>query len=103
MVLLKRGEYMIYVVCTNKLEEKDVTIFMEAAIEHAKMSKDVDEGCIAFDISEYNEEDKEIVFFERWENKECLEKHASRCKGLALLDVLNKSRFDKSLKIYEIV
>lgn len=94
---------MIYVVCVNKLEEKDVPIFMETAIEHAKMSKEIDEGCIAFDISEYDEKEKEIVFFERWESKECLEKHANRCKGLPLLDTLNKSRFDKSLKIYEII
>ena len=93
---------MIYVVCVNKLEEKDVNVFMLAAKEHAKMSKGIDDGCIAFDVSEYNKEDKEVVFFERWENKECLQKHADRCKGLALLDVLNKSRFDKSLKIYEI-
>lgn len=94
---------MIYVVCTNKLEEKDVPIFLEAALEHARMSKEIDEGCIAFDVSEYIEEEKEIVFFERWESKECLDKHALRCKGLPLLDVLNKSRFDKSLKIYEII
>ncbi len=93
---------MIYVVCVNKLEEKDVPIFMLAAKEHAKMSKGIDDGCIAFDVSQYNKEDKEIVFFERWENMECLQKHADRCKSLPILDVLNKSRFDKSLKIYEI-
>ena len=93
---------MIYVVCVNKLEEKDVPVFMVAAKEHAKMSKGIDDGCIAFDVSEYNKEDKEIVFFERWESEECLKKHAERCKGLPLLDVLNKSRYDKSLKVYNI-
>lgn len=94
---------MIYVVCTNKLEAKDVNVFMTAAKEHAKMSKVLDEGCIAFDISEYNKETKEIVFFERWESKECLDKHAKRCQGLPLLEVLNMSRFDKDLKIYNII
>ena len=94
---------MIYVVCVNKVEEKDVPVFMTAALEHAKMSKGIDDGCISFDVSDYNEEDKEIVFFERWESKEDLDKHAARCKGLPLLDVLNKSRFDKSLKIYTII
>lgn len=94
---------MIYVVCVNKVEEKDVPVFMKAALEHAKMSKGIDDGCIAFDVSEYNKEDKEIVFFERWESKEDLDKHANRCKGLPLLEVLNKSRFDKSLKIYTII
>lgn len=93
---------MIYVVCVNKLEKDDVNVFMVAAKEHAKMSKALDDGCIAFDISEYNEETKEIVFFERWENQECLDKHAKRCKGLPLLDILNASRYDKDLKIYPI-
>ena len=94
---------MIYVVCTNKVNKEDKEVFLKAALEHAKMSKGIDDGCIAFDVSEYNEEKKEIVFFERWENKECLDKHANRCKGLPLLDVLNASRFDKDLKIYSII
>lgn len=94
---------MIYVVCTNKLEKENVAVFLTAAKEHAKMSKGLDDGCIAFDVSEYNEETKEIVFFERWENKECLDKHAERCKGLPLLDILNSSRYYKDLKIYTIL
>ena len=94
---------MIYVVCTNKLEKENVDIFLKAALEHAKMSKGIDDGCIAFDVSQYNAETKEIVFFERWESMECLQKHAERCKGLPLLDILNSSRFDKDLKIYAIL
>ncbi len=94
---------MIYVVCTNKLKAKDVDIFLKAAKEHAKMSLGIDDGCIAFDVSEYNKEREEIVFFERWETKECLDKHANRCKGLPLLDILNSSRYDKELKIYNIL
>ena len=94
---------MIYVVCTNKLKKEDVNAFLVAAKEHAKMSKAIDDGCIAFDVSEYNEETEEIVFFERWESKECLDKHAARCKGLKLLEVLNASRYDKDLKIYSII
>lgn len=94
---------MIYVVCKNIVEKDDLNVFMTAALEHAKMSKGIDEGCIAFDVSKYNEETKEVVFFERWENEECLKKHANRCKGLPLLDILNSSRFDKDLKIYTIL
>ena len=93
---------MIYVYCYNKVKKEDIDVFMTAAKEHAKMSKGIDDGCIAFDVSKYNEETEEVAFFERWENMECLQKHAKRCEGLPLLEILGKSRYEKSLKIYEI-
>ena len=97
------GRIMIYVICRNKLKKEDVNVFLTAAKEHAKMSTILDDGCLAFDISEYDEETEEIVFFERWADKECLDKHAQRCKDLPILDVLNMSRYDKDLKIYTII
>lgn len=92
---------MIYVVCINKVTKDNLNVFLTAAKEHAKMSIGIDDGCIAFDVTEYNEETQEVVFFERWENQECLDKHANRCKGLPLLDVLNSARYYKDLKIYK--
>ena len=94
---------MIYVYCYNKVKKEDINVFMTAAKEHAKMSKGLDEGCIAFDVSEYNADTEEVAFFERWENMECLQKHAERCKGVPILDVLSASRYEKDLKIYTVI
>lgn len=94
---------MIYVVCRNKLTKENVNVFLNAAKEHAKMSRVLDDGCIAFDITEYNQEEEEIIFFEIWKNKEALDKHAKRCASLPLLDILNMSRYDKEMKIYPII
>ena len=94
---------MIYVICTNKVNKDNVKTFTDAAIEHARLSLQQDDGCIRFDISKYNEEYNEITFFEQWESKEMLDKHSIRCKSSPLIKIINENRYDKNIKVYEIL
>ena len=93
---------MLYVICTNVVEKKNLDAFLNAAKAHAKKSQDIDKGCISFDVSKYNEEAKEVIFVEKWESKELLDVHAQRCKQEPIIKEMALNRVSVSLKVVEI-
>ena len=93
---------MIYVVCTNDVKGENAEEFIKIANEHAALSKELDDGCVRFDVTNFIPDENKVIFFEIWKGKEFLDKHAERCKNLPILTKMNSLRYGKDLKIYEI-
>ena len=93
---------MLYVICTNVVEKNKLDAFYSAAKAHAKKSKEVDEGCISFDVSKYNEETREVLFVEKWESRKDLDVHSRRCAIEPLIKGISENRINKTLKVIEI-
>ena len=93
---------MLYVICTNVVEKKNLAAFLNAAKAHAKKSQDIDKGCISFDVSKYYENANEVMFVEKWASREDLDVHLKRCASEPLIKEIVSKRVDKGMKIVEI-
>lgn len=92
---------MLAVIVKNFVKQNKCEEFIHFSKKHAKISKEIDEGCLRFDVTEAKGE--EVVFIELWENEDYLKKHSLRGEKAEEVAMLNKLRYDKKLEIYNIL
>ena len=91
---------MIFVIVKNKVSAENRTAFIEASHRHAERSLQLDKGLLSFEIGAKEGVD-EILFFERWESKECLDRHSERGKTDDILKTVCALRLSREMETYE--
>lgn len=89
---------MVFVIVKNKVTAENKAAFIEASRRHAERSLQLDEGLLTFEIGE---KDGEILFLERWENAESLDRHGERGKTDDILKTVNALRLSREMETYE--
>lgn len=89
---------MVFVIVKNKVSAENKAAFIAASHRHAERSLQSDKGLLTFEIGE---KDGEILFLERWENAECLDRHAERGKTDDVLKTVCALRLSRETETYE--
>lgn len=92
---------MIFVIVKNKVSAENRAAFIAASRRHAERSLQLDKGLLSFEVGAKDDGSDEILFFERWENRECLDRHGERGKNDDILKTVNALRLSREMETYE--
>lgn len=88
---------MVFVIVKNKVLAENRAAFIEASHRHAERSLQLDKGLLTFEIGK---KDEEILFLERWENAESLDRHGERGKTDDILKTVNALRISREMEVF---
>ncbi len=69
---------MIHVIAIIKAKKEHIEEVKSELLKLIKPTRETDEGCIQYDLTESSDDPALFIFIERWESKELLDKHASQ-------------------------
>ena len=91
---------MIFVIVKNKVAAENRAAFIASSHRHAERSLQLDKGLLSFEVGAKDGSD-EILFFERWESQECLDRHGERGKNDDILKTVCALRLSREMETYE--
>lgn len=94
---------MLAVIVYNKVTKSFQKEFLEVSLRHSELSKNIDKGCLRFDVTAPKDSSDEIVYIELWDTAENLELHSIRGAKSEEMPIIKALRYENKMEIYNII